>query len=59
MDTNLGNRTDSLKKLSDKQLQEAYNNAIVLDLDEDFIRMLKREMISRKLIESNTGIYWV
>lgn len=37
--------------LSDNQLQEAYNQAKKMNLEKEFIKMLKKEMKLRKLSE--------
>lgn len=37
-------------KLSDTKLLEAFNNAVYLDLDRDFIDLLEKEIKRRKLI---------
>ncbi|BAB05171.1 sporulation histidine kinase inhibitor Sda [Halalkalibacterium halodurans] len=36
-------------KLSDQQLLEAYDQALKLELEDDFISVLKEEMIKRNL----------
>ncbi|MFE8699972.1 sporulation histidine kinase inhibitor Sda [Cytobacillus sp. FJAT-54145] len=38
-------------KLSDTRLLKAYNTAMYLDLDEDFIKMLEEEIKRRKSIK--------
>ncbi|MDX5475558.1 MAG: sporulation histidine kinase inhibitor Sda [Bacillaceae bacterium] len=41
-------------RLSDKELQEAYNEAIQLNLDQDFIEMLVEEL-DRRNADKNDG----
>ena len=41
-------------RLTDKELQEAYKEAIQLNLDQDFIEMLVEE-IDRRNVDKNDG----